>query len=78
MEVTIVEPSLHEIVDKAIGLSGQGYKLVSVMQIGWIYELRMDKEDRLSQHNELPQASTQQLSASDRMAKARAARGVSK
>lgn len=68
MEVTIVEPSLYEIVSKAINLSEGGYTLASVMQIGWIYELKMEKDENVIATSPVY----------DKMAKARAARGVSK
>lgn len=45
MEITIVEPSLQEVVEKAISLSSEGYKLESVLLLGWSYELRMSKKD---------------------------------
>lgn len=67
MEITIVEPSLHEIVEKAINLSKEGYSLKSVLLLGWSYELQMTKDTE-----EL----TKEPAATDRMAKARAARGT--
>jgi len=63
MEITIVEPSLQSVVDKAIELSKEGYTLNSVLLLGWSYELKMSKNTE----NEVVQE--------DRMAKARTARG---
>lgn len=49
MEITIVEPSLQEVVEKAISLSSEGYKLESVLLLGWSYELRMSKKDAVEE-----------------------------
>lgn len=62
MDITIVEPSLQEVVEKAIELAKDGYKLESVLLLGWSYELKMSKP-------------LEEAQGTDRMAKARAARG---
>lgn len=72
MEVTILEPSLHQLMLKVADLVRSGYYVKSAMQIGWTYEAILTEEDPDAE-GEVKEAA--KLTPAERMAKARAARG---